>query len=305
MHPYFLKFWNLQNSLVMARINGSVLISLFLMVVSLVGYVTSAKILFLMPLATKSETHLLNAMAKGLLGRGHDVTLVTPVSSSIKHNNFTEIIPVKPLDLGDFDTEGHKSVLDMRKSKDNLMQLLFVDFSYIYDRCHAIYQHKDFAPVVEADSYDLVLTSSFFSECFVGLINKLKAPYIMYSSMPMTKEVLDLSGLRTPLSFVPHPFIAFTDSMSFSERLINTLSQWSYTLLNHYHFHKIGEKVYKQYLGDDVAGVEEMRKNVSMIFSNTHFSLNFPRPTMPDVVEIGGVHVGAEPAKPLRKVRYI
>lgn len=265
----------------------------------LVTTVFCDKILLLMPIGTKSETHLLNPIAKVLLDRGHQVTLVTPASSSIKHKNFTEVVPTKPLDLTDFE-KGHGNVLDIRAAKDDPLALLFIDMSYITDRCHETYKNKDFGTIIQEDSYDLVLTSAFFSECFLGLIHKWKAPYIQISSMPLPKFALDSTGLRTPLSFVPNPMVEFTDRMTLGERLVNTLSSWSFTLMNYHHYYKIGESVYRQYLGKDFPSVEELRKNVSLIFSNTHFSINFPRPLMPDVVEIGGVH--CHPPRTLPKV---
>jgi len=196
-------------------------------------------------------------------------------------------------------------VLDLRRAKDDAISIFTVDMSYMFDRCHATYQHKDFQPLVQATagSFDLVVTSAFFSECFLGLIHKMQAPYIQICSMPMPQHVNDITGLRTPLSFVPNPFLQLTDKMTLSERLGNTFSAWMFSLLNYHHFFKVSEKIYKQYLGDDLPDVETLRKNVSLIMSNTHFSINFPRPLMPDVIEIGGVH--CHPANPLPKVWHI
>jgi MGT family glycosyltransferase len=43
-------------------------------------------------------------------------------------------------------------------------------------------------------------------------------------------------------------------------------------------------------LGEDIPGLAELESDFSMMLVNSHFSINHPRPTMPDVVEIGGVH---------------
>lgn len=273
-----------------------------LVTLHLVTNVFGDRILLLMPIGTRSETHLLNPIAKALLDRGHQVTLVTPSSSSIKHKNFKEVVPTKPLDFLDFD-KSDGNILDIRGAKDDVMAVLFLDMSYITERCHEVYKNKEFGSIIQKDSYDLVLTSAFFSECFLGVIHKLKAPYIQISSMPLPKFALDSTGLRTPLSFVPNSLLELTDAMTLGERIMNTLSSWSFTLLNYHHYYKLGENVYKEYLGQDLPSVEELRKNVSLVFSNTHYSMNFPRPLMPDVVEIGGVH--CHPAKPLPKVCII
>ncbi|CAL8109446.1 unnamed protein product [Orchesella dallaii] len=263
--------------------------------------VSSHNILFLMPIATKSETHLLIPLAKQMLERGHNVTFVSPSTSSIQHKNLKEIIPVTPLTMADFMPNMEGDVLDMRRSKDDAVSAFTIDMSYMTDRCHATYQHKDFQPLLQAKagSFDLVLVSAFFSECFLGLIYKMDAPHIQISSMPPPQYVNDVTGLRTPLSFVPNPFVEFTDKMTLSQRLGNAFSSWMFSLVSYHHFFKVAENIYKQYLGEDLPDVDTLRKNVSLIFSNTHFSLNFPRPLMPDVIEIGGMH--CHPPEPLPK----
>jgi len=52
-------------------------------------------------------------------------------------------------------------------------------------------------------------------------------------------------------------------------------------------------------LGPDIPSVDVILGNMSLVFSNAHFSFNFPRPTLPDVVEIGAIH--CRPGKPLPK----
>ncbi|ODM94715.1 UDP-glucuronosyltransferase 2A3 [Orchesella cincta] len=262
---------------------------------------SSDRILFLMPIATKSETHLLIPLVKQMLDKGNEVTFVSPAVSGIQHKNLTEIIPVTPLTMAEFlPVDG--DVLDIRRAKDDKTAIISVDMSYMYDRCHATYQHKDFEPILKSQpgSFQLVVTSAFFSECFLGLIHQMQAPFIVLCSMALPQHINDVTGLRTPLSFVPSPFIPMTDKMTLSERLENTFSSWMFSLLSYHHFFKVSENIYKQYLGDDLPDVETLRKNVSLIFSNTHFSLNFPRPLMPDVIEIGGVHCH-HPANPLPK----
>lgn len=37
--------------------------------------------------------------------------------------------------------------------------------------------------------------------------------------------------------------------------------------------------------------MEDLRKNVSMVFVNSHVSYGIPQPSMPNLIEIGGIHV--------------
>lgn len=87
--------------------------------------------------------------------------------------------------------------------------------------------------------------------------------------------------------------------MSFTERWYNTalsLTDWimrrwivipNYNELAKKHFGHLG----------DVPSIDELHRNVSITFVNSHRSLAAPRPTLPSIIEIGGSHV--KPAKPL------
>jgi len=57
----------------------------------------------------------------------------------------------------------------------------------------------------------------------------------------------------------------------------------------------------RTYFGKDVPDSYMLMKKISLVFVNSHFSFNLPRPWMPNLIEIGGIHV-VDP-KPLPKVR--
>ena len=52
--------------------------------------------------------------------------------------------------------------------------------------------------------------------------------------------------------------------------------------------------------GDDFPSIHELDSLASLILINQHFSLNYPRPLLPSIIEVGGMHVSRE-IKPLDK----
>ncbi|ODM91121.1 UDP-glucuronosyltransferase 3A1 [Orchesella cincta] len=54
----------------------------------------------------------------------------------------------------------------------------------------------------------------------------------------------------------------------------------------------MSEELYRKYLpnGNQLPGLEEIMANSSLLFSNSHFTINYPRPLLPDVIEVGGMH---------------
>lgn len=90
--------------------------------------------------------------------------------------------------------------------------------------------------------------------------------------------------------------------MTFLERLENVF----YSVLEEINYRlfvlKEQDKIMRKYLGNDLPPIENIIKNTSLVFVNHHYSLAFPRPNLPNMVEIGGFHVN--PPKPLPAVSY-
>lgn len=56
----------------------------------------------------------------------------------------------------------------------------------------------------------------------------------------------------------------------------------------------------RDFFGDEITPLDVLAFNTSLILVNAHFSLNEPKPTVPGIVEIGGLHIG--PLLPLPTV---
>jgi glucuronosyltransferase len=107
-------------------------------------------------------------------------------------------------------------------------------------------------------------------------------------------------GTPSPPSFVPFAFFGFSDNMSYSERIQNflglTLNWFARTFL----YHPKMEKVYRDLIDPNLPSIKEIEANASIILSNSHVSFTKPRPLMPDIVEVGGLHLKS--SKPVPKV---
>lgn len=263
--------------------------------------VESARILCLCPLATRSETNVFSALAGGLSHKGHEVTFLTPSASNIKAKTFREFVVAKPFDLSDFYPKFSNPIETRRRTKDSILAMGDFDWQFNIDACHSVFQHPDFRKIMKED-FDLIITSTNFNNCFEGLIYTMKVPFIYISSMPVLPSVASLTGLKHPSSFVPNPFVGFTDKMSLSQRLTNFLMNLMVeTMMSAVDAEFTN--ITRQYLGPDVPNVASIEKNVSLILSNSHFSINPPRPSMPDIVEVGGLH--CRDPKPLPAVLYL
>lgn len=106
-------------------------------------------------------------------------------------------------------------------------------------------------------------------------------------------------GLLTPLSHVSHTLLTYTDQMNFFERWYNTiLSGYDWFLRRFYHI-PLQTKIAEKHFGhlEPLPSINELRKNISIIFVNAHRAITSPRPSMPGLIHIGGAHIKA--SKPL------
>lgn len=106
-------------------------------------------------------------------------------------------------------------------------------------------------------------------------------------------------GLLTPISHVSHTMLTYTDDMNFPQRWFNAfICLYDWILFRFVHA-PAQNGIIKEHFGHmgQLPTVDELRKNVSIVFVNAHRSITHPRPTMPGLIFIGGAHI--KPPKPL------
>jgi hypothetical protein len=142
----------------------------------------------------------------------------------------------------------------------------------------------------------------FFSDCFLPLANKLNAPFAYMSpggSFPFANVAF---GNRLPLSFVPLIILPLPDNMNFFQRVINVVAYHGLDAFVSWVYDPSAQAVAEEFFGP-LPPLTETRKNVSMMLLNLVTSMVTPMPTMPGIVDAGGMHCVAP--KPLPKVNTI
>ncbi|KAG5672609.1 hypothetical protein PVAND_002724 [Polypedilum vanderplanki] len=102
-----------------------------------------------------------------------------------------------------------------------------------------------------------------------------------------------------PTSYVPNLFTSYSDNMSFSQRFFNTFIWISEEFLWHYLHYPKQVELYKKFFPQNKPELIEAIKNVALILNNNHFSTSTIKPSVPNVIDIGGICV--QPAKELPK----
>jgi len=115
----------------------------------------------------------------------------------------------------------------------------------------------------------------------------------------------DWVGSPSQYSYVSHEYIDYTDKMNFRVRTHNTIV----CLLKHVgrqliHVPKQQAAMQKQFNNSyNLPPVWELEHKTSLVLVNTHHSLSYPKPLMPNYLHVGGMHV--KPPKKFPVVRKL
>lgn len=86
---------------------------------------------------------------------------------------------------------------------------------------------------LKKEKFDLVIVPVFLNDCAIPFARHNGAPLVLIGPSAGTMHFDFGVGNPEPTSYVPNRFLPFTDHMSFTERLINTLFA---SLLNYLRF---------------------------------------------------------------------
>ena len=102
--------------------------------------------------------------------------------------------------------------------------------------------------------------------------------------------------------YIPNPLLDLTHRMTLTERVINTVSVFAFE-----HFftqrHKPSVQSVAQSVLPSCPLLDDIEKEVALVFSNSQPIFHYPRTMTPEMIEIGGIH--CRPANSLSPVRIL
>lgn len=212
-----------------------------------------------------------NAKAKEPLPNYKDISLIDP-----KVGVFVEVVDLKQISHSFFDTANH--VITLRS---------MADFA-----CNIGLRHPAIAEFIRSDEkFDVILTENFNTDCFLGFVHRFKAPYLCLSShqiMPWTNG--DMGNEDNP-SYIPSIFFGFTRPLNFLDRIKNVVALPLFKASYEYWFRARDQAIANEVFGSDLPKLGKLAQQSSALLVNTHNSLHGSRPHLPNVVEIGGLHI--------------
>lgn len=261
--------------------------------------VYGARVLAIEPYGSKSHWQYMKSILDLLTDR-HQVTVITPLPTGDREN-YTEIDASRVFPI--YPEMNTVSMIERFGSVVNMLPPV-PERSHERDICDAFYDLEPVKNLLLAcgglsdsgcGSYDLVLLEPFYSPCLSYLAHRLRVPeiYAIPSSMITPMEML-IFGTEPSPSYVPNLLYNGAVMESFVQRL-NNVALFAYVKIVPWL-----TNVRMMYREPKLYDVPDVRHKPSLVFINTHFITESPRPFPVNMIQIGGIHL--KPASPLPNV---
>lgn len=258
------------------------------------------EILGLFPHAGRSHFNAFEPLLKKLASKGHNVTVISHFPQKNPLATYNDV------SLEGTDDSCSEWFTFQQFTYTNLMK--YYEPLYLaklgINSCKNAFQSNELLTFLKKNDahFDLIITEFFNSDCLLGFVHKYKAPLIgMSSNTIMPWMHMRFGNVEHP-AYVPNNFLDHTDRMSFMQRVESTIMNVFVKFVYYYLIDIPTYDIVKPYFGDDLPLLSDIAMNSTLFLTNTHFSLFSPRPLVPSVIEVSGLHIGD--VKPLPKVLF-
>lgn len=233
----------------------------------------------------KSHSDVFDPILRELTSRGHQITTLSHFNHSTPEYHFETLL---------FDTPINHLDINFDNSADFFGPVVI--FKFAYASCVNDLKSKMVHKVLHEKSrhFDLVIVEAFVGDCFVPMGHHFGAPVIHVSSSPLITWFSPRFGQVINPSHVNNFLNAPLFGMSFLEKVKNTLQTGGMIFAYYYfigmvHHYTSARSVYK-----NLPSYDDTIQNVSLALVNTHGSLHGAVANVPQIIEIGGVHIAPQ-----------
>ncbi|XP_058498198.1 UDP-glucuronosyltransferase 2B17-like [Solea solea] len=260
-------------------------------------------------------SHWLNMkiLVEELHSRGHEITVLRSNTSwyvsefSPHYSSIT--VPqeqAQNVESQSFMTNFLKRSLEINQNKGSLWA--FLDFySHLFAMMYEnqkvvaklvidIFENKTLIEELKKTRYDVFLTDPVFPGG-VLVAHYLQLPLVFNVRWILNGDA-HFAFAPSPLSYIPQLFSSYSDKMDIFQRINNIVYHSALVYMYYYVASPPYQAVCDKYFGKDV-DVMSLMQGADLWLMRVDFIFEFPRPTMPNVIYIGGFQ--GKPAKSLPK----
>ncbi|XP_054624366.1 UDP-glucuronosyltransferase 1A1-like isoform X2 [Dunckerocampus dactyliophorus] len=234
----------------------------------------------------------IKAIAQEMGRRGHQVTVVIPEISmrmgpGEHYDTLTFPVPYDQAYIDTLLSAGKDMLLKSTQPFMERIQKKVSQISRIAEMLHVTAEsllfNASLISHLEQQGFDAVLTDPMVP---IGSLIGIPAVNLL-RGIPCFLD-MHSAGCPSPPSYVPRLFTGFTDKMDFKQRVINTVVTTLEPLLCRVLYWRF-DQIASQFLREDVT-VAEVLSESAIWLHRIDFTLEFPRPLMPNMVLVGGIN---------------
>ncbi|XP_047577377.1 UDP-glucuronosyltransferase 1A10-like isoform X3 [Lutra lutra] len=250
-----------------------------------------------------SHWFTMQLVVKELIHRGHEVVLIVPeVSWQLgKSSNFT--VKTYSTDYTLEELNQHFKIFSdfqWKVRQQNVLSVVMSPsndiFGQLFLHCRNLFKDTKLIEYIKESSFDAVFLDPF-DMCGLIVAKYFSLPSVVFTRGVFCHYLEEGAQCPSPLSYVPRFFLAFSDAMTFREKVWNHIFHLQEHLFCSYFF-KNAVEVASEILQTTVTPYD-LYSQTSIWLLRTDFVLEYPRPVMPNMVFIGGIN--CHERKPLPK----
>lgn len=252
-----------------------------------------ARVLAVFPYNGYSHFAMIEPLLVALAERGHHVTVISPFPRR------TRVVRYADVDVSDALPPvigGLNVTTETASGPVNAMAGLRSLCEMNHRVCEATFEHPRVRALVgRGGSFDVVFAEAFATDCFAVFAHVYGAPLVSVRTSDYSPQLnRRVANPQNPAYLVNHLLAYAGHGMSFVRRLVNALA----THLGAVGYHAFSDgpstELARRHFGPGTPPVPDIvRRRTALVLVNGHrTSLTQPRPLGPNVVEVGGIHIG-------------
>ncbi|CAN2388907.1 UDP-glucoronosyl and UDP-glucosyl transferase [Pristimantis euphronides] len=247
--------------------------------------IKAAKIIIVPPIMFESHLYIFKTVATALHDKGHETVFLVsegrdvPPSTHYKIQRYPGIFNSTTSD--EFLQSKMKNIFSGRFTALEMFDIL----DHYSSNCDVMVGNQELMQRLKKENYDMVIVDPN-EMCGLVIANILDVKYVLFSTgLWFPVEV----GAPAPLSYVPEFNSLLTDRMDLLDRIKNTIVY----LVSRFGIHVIVlpkyDKIMKKYDILPARSMYDLVQGSSLWLLCTDVALEFPRPTLPHVIYVGGI----------------
>ncbi|KAK9877424.1 hypothetical protein WA026_018537 [Henosepilachna vigintioctopunctata] len=232
---------------------------------------------------TPSRSHQISGgvLLKNLARKGHEVHLLT----SFVEDDVNDIPTYKQELL-----TGIKGFFSNQTNTDSFKINRFFEVLSAFDTMvNRFWQNEPVQKLIKTKpKYDAIIIVTFFSDFVLSLSHLLGAPSIILSTIG-SNVMVDKYVANPNMPYASNVMIPYPQD-TFLGRLITIGSTAFISIFVKYVLNPLQDRATRKYL-PDAPSLDVLNKNVSLVLASSHFSIESPKPYVPNMIQIGGFHI--------------